>query len=63
MMRRFLNHVDFVIHFVMLALYIYLGARAVAICRQLRWQPEILRPPSDPHIGPGQDIAAVLVCP
>lgn len=61
-MGRFLSHSYFVIHFVMLSPYIYLGVRAVAVCRQLRRQPEILRPPYDPHIGPGQTIAAVSVC-
>lgn len=61
-MARLLNYSYLVFYSVMLALYIYLGVRAVAICRQLRLQPEILRPPYDPHIRPGQDIAAVSVC-
>lgn len=62
-MGRFSNHSYFVFYSVMLALYIYLGVRAVAICRQLRLQPKILRPPYDPHIRLGQDVAAVSVCP
>lgn len=62
-MGRLLNHAYCVFHFVTLALYIYSGVRAVAIYRQLCWQPEILRPPYDSHIVPGQGIAAVLVWP
>jgi hypothetical protein len=51
-MARFLNHSYFVFYSVMLALYIYLGVRAVAICRQ-RLQPEILPPIRSHQTGSG----------